>query len=142
MIVTLQTRRLGSIGQVRAFVESNESVDYEHRDRESAYAFVGEQLRRLGKRDKGTVRRFLAKTTGLSEVQVDRLIRQWRETGRIEDRRGVFGNRGFSDQRGQSMLGPHVTDRHMRLYMNHRQIEAPADDGGPGTRRIAAREPK
>ena len=38
------------------------------------------------------MRRFLAKTTGLSGVQVDRLIRQWRETGRIEDRRG--GGRG------------------------------------------------
>ena len=62
MIVTLQTRRLGGIGQVRAFVEGNESLDYEQRDWESAYAFVGEQLRRLGykgpgKRDKGTVRR-------------------------------------------------------------------------------------
>ena len=97
MIVTLQTRRLRSIGQVRSFVEGNGSVDYEHRDRKSAYAFVGDRLRRfgckgLGKRDKGTVRRFLAKTTGLSEAQVDRLIRQWRETGRIEDRRG--GGRG------------------------------------------------
>ena len=62
MIVTLQTRRIRSMGPVRAFVEGNESVDYEHRDRESAYAFVGEQLRRLGykglgKRDKGTVQR-------------------------------------------------------------------------------------
>ena len=97
MIVTLQTRRLRGMGQVRAFVEGNESVDYEHRDRKSAYAFVGDQLRRLGykglgKRDKGTMRRFLAKTTGLSEVQVERLIRQWRETGRIRDRRG--GGRG------------------------------------------------
>ena len=97
MIVTLQTWRLRSIGQVRAFVEGNGSVDYEHRDRKSAHAFVGDRLRRfgckgLGKRDKGTVRRFLAKTTGLSEAQVDRLIRQWRETGRIEDRRG--GGRG------------------------------------------------
>ena len=97
MIVTLQTRRPRSIGQVRAFVEGNGSLDHEHRDRKSAYAFVGDQLRRLGykglgKRDKGTVRRFLAKTTGLSEVQVDRLIRQWRETGGIEDRRD--GGRG------------------------------------------------
>ena len=31
-------------------------------------------------------------TTGISGVQIDRLIRQWRETGRIKDRRG--GNRG------------------------------------------------
>ena len=97
MIVTLQTRRLRTIEQVRGFVEGNEGVDYEHRDRESAYGFVGELLgrlryRRLGKRDKGIVRRFLAKATGISAVQIDRLIRQWRESGKIEDRRG--GNRG------------------------------------------------
>ena len=95
--MTLQTRRLRSIEQVRAFVEGNEAVDYGHRDRESAYGFVGELLgrlryRTLGKRDKGIVRRFLAKATGISAVQIDRLIRQWRESGRIEDRRG--GNRG------------------------------------------------
>ena len=96
-MVTLQTRPLRRIGLVRAFVEGKGSVDHKHRDLEGAYAFVMEQLRRLGykglgKRDKGTVRRFLAKTTGLSEAQVDRRIRQWRETGRIEDRRG--GGRG------------------------------------------------
>ena len=95
--MTLQTRRLHTIEQVRAFVEGSEAVDYEHQDQGSAYAFVRERLGRLryealGKRDKGVVRRFLAKTTGFSEVQIDRLIRQWRETGRIEDRRG--GNRG------------------------------------------------
>ena len=72
-------------------------MDYEHQDQGRAYAIVRELLGRfcyeaLGKRDKGVVRSFLAKTTGFSEVQIDRLIRQWRETGRIEDRRG--GNRG------------------------------------------------
>ena len=69
--MTPQTRRLRGIGQVRAFVEGNGSVDHGHRDRKSAHAFVGDQLRRLGykglgKRDKGTVRRFLARTTGFS----------------------------------------------------------------------------
>ncbi len=95
--MTLQSHRLHTMEQVRAFVEGNESVDYKHQDRASAYAFVSEWLgrlryRALGKRDKGTVRRFLAKTTGISAVQIDRLIRQWRETGRVGDRRG--GNRG------------------------------------------------
>ncbi len=83
--------------QVRAFVEGNEAVDFKHQDRASAYAFVSELLgrlcyRTLGKRDKGTVRHFLSKTTGISRVQIDRLIRQWRETGRVKDRRG--GNHG------------------------------------------------
>ena len=38
--------------------------------------------------DKGLVRRYLAKVTGLSRAQLTRLIGQHRETGRIEDRRG------------------------------------------------------
>ena len=91
--MTLQTRRLHTLEQVRALVEGSEAVDYEHQDQGSAHAFVRERLGRLryealGKRDKGVVRRFLAKTAGFSEVRIDRLIRQWRETGRIKDRRG------------------------------------------------------
>ncbi len=43
---------------------------------------------RLGKPDKGLVRRYLAKVTGRSRAQPTRLIGQHRETGRIEDRRG------------------------------------------------------
>ena len=47
--MTLRTRRPRSIGQVRAFVEGNESVDYEHQDRGGAYAFVAElKLTKVG----------------------------------------------------------------------------------------------
>ena len=46
------------IGQLRAFVEGNEAVDFQPRDRDEAYGFVRETLERfghrgLGKRDKG-----------------------------------------------------------------------------------------
>ena len=73
--MTLQTRWLGSVGKVRALVEANQSVDYELRGRESAYAFVREQLRRLayrglGTRDRGNLRRFLAKMAELSELSM------------------------------------------------------------------------
>lgn len=97
MIVTLESQRLQTMEQVRAFLEGSEAVDYQHADRAGAYAFVRGMLVRLGygalgRRDRGAVLRFLSKATGLSAAQVDRLVRQWRETGRIEDRRG--GNRG------------------------------------------------
>ena len=108
MIVTLQTERVRTLGQVRAFVEGSEAVDprtrfREHKlsrgrafagaDRESVYEFVRRALVRLdyaglGKSDKGLVKRYLAKVTGLSRTQLTRLIGQHRETGRIEDRRG------------------------------------------------------
>ena len=93
MIVTLQTERVRTLDQVRAFVEGSEAVDFAGADRESVYEFVRRTLvrlsyERLGKPDKGLVRRYLAKVTGLSRAQLTRLIGQHRETGRIEDRRG------------------------------------------------------
>ena len=93
MIVTLQTERVRTLDQVRAFVEGSEAVDFTGADRESVYEFVRRALVRLdyaglGKSDKGLVRRYLAKVTGLSRAQLTRLIGQHRETGRIEDRRG------------------------------------------------------
>ena len=92
MIVTLQTERVRTLDQVRAFVEGSKAVDFTGADRESVYEFVRRALVRmdyagLGKSDKGLVRRYLAKVTGLSRAQLTRLIGQHRETGRIKDRR-------------------------------------------------------
>ncbi len=47
MIVDIQTRRLRTIGQLRAFVEGNEAVDFQPRDREEAY----EQMSGLATRE-------------------------------------------------------------------------------------------
>ena len=89
MIVDIQTRRLRTIEQLRAFVEGNEAVDFQSRDRGEAYGFARATLerfgyRRLGKRDKGVVLRFLVAATGISRQQMERLVRQWRDTC-IED---------------------------------------------------------
>ena len=53
---------------MRAFVEGSEAVDFAGTDRESVYEFVRRALvrlgyERLGKSDKGLVRRYLAKVT-------------------------------------------------------------------------------
>ena len=101
MIVDIQTRRLRTIGQLRAFVEGNEAVDFQPRDRDEAYGFVRDTLarfgyRRLGKRDKGVVLRFLVAATGISLKQTERLVRQWRETGAVRDRRGGGRGRPFA----------------------------------------------
>ena len=87
MIVTLQTERVRTLEQVRAFMEGSEPVDFAGAGREGIYALVRRTLvrldyHRLGKPDKGLVRRYLAKVTG------SRLIGRHRRTGRIEDRCG------------------------------------------------------
>ena len=47
MIVTLQTERVRTLDQVRAFVEGSEAVDFTGADRESVYEFVRRALVRL-----------------------------------------------------------------------------------------------
>ena len=79
--------------EVRAFVEGSEAVDFAVSDREGTYRLIRRTLVQLeyphlGKPDKGLVKRYLGKVTGLSRAQLTRLIAQHRATGRIEDRRG------------------------------------------------------
>ena len=56
MIVTLQTERIRTIGQVAAFVEANEPVEFQPADRAGAYDFVSRTLARLGHRARGRQR--------------------------------------------------------------------------------------
>ena len=61
--------------------------------RKEAYRWVRDSLRQfrytsLGRADRGAVRNYLQKVTGRSRAQVTRLIRQYRDHGRIRDRRG------------------------------------------------------
>ena len=97
MIVTLQFERIRTIGQVAAFVEASEPVDFQPADRKGAYELVARILSRLGyyaldRPSKTRVKRFLSKTTGYSRAQITRLIRQHGKTGRVADRRD--GNQG------------------------------------------------
>ena len=92
MIVTLQTQRVRTLEQVRRVAEGNEPVDFAVADRESAYAFIRRALvefsyTTLSKSDKGAVKAYLAKMTGLSRAQLTRLMAQHRNTGRICDHR-------------------------------------------------------
>ena len=86
--------------QVRAFVEGSEPVDYQPKDRGSAYAFVRRTLaafdyHRLGRADRGCVRAYIGKACGFSAAQISRLIRQQAETGAVVDRRARNSGRPF-----------------------------------------------
>lgn len=92
MIVTLQTAGLQTLAQVRAFVEGNEPVSFTLTDRTAAHLWMTETLKQFRyphctRADKGLLRRYLAKVTGLSRAQVTRAITQFCLTGVIEDRR-------------------------------------------------------
>lgn len=94
MIVTLKTQGLQTLAQIQAFLDGSQPLDFEVPQREAAYAFTAQQLgqfgyRQLGKTDKGRVRRYLCKVTGVSRAQMTRLIGQYQAHGRIRDRRGA-----------------------------------------------------
>ena len=94
MIVTLQTQGLQTLEQIRAFLEGSQPLGFETPQREDAYDFIARTLRRfgyvrLGKTDKGLLKQYLGKVTGLSRAQITRLIEQCRKTGHIRDRRGA-----------------------------------------------------
>ena len=98
--MTLQTERLRTMEQVRAFVEGSEPVDHQPKDRASAYAFVRRTLaafdyHRLGRADRGCVRAYIGKACGFSAAQISRLIRQQAETGAVVDRRARNSGRPF-----------------------------------------------
>ena len=89
----METKRLERLEQVRGFVEGSGEVDFELTERESAYGFIRRTLVQfgyhgLGKAEKGVLRAYVGKVTGMSRAQITRLIRQHRETGRVEDGRG------------------------------------------------------
>jgi transposase InsO family protein len=92
MIVTLQTTGIKTLEQIRGFVEGNQAVSFVLNDRPSAHRWLMETLKRFrykhcSKIDKGLLRTYVCKLTGLSRAQVTRLIAQYYRDGRIEDRR-------------------------------------------------------
>ena len=99
--MTLQTQRVQTLEQVRRVAEGNEAVDFALADRASAYEFIRRTLVQfdyaaLGTADKGAVKAYLAKMTGLSRAQLTRLMAQHRSTGHIRDRRSAGPSRPFT----------------------------------------------
>jgi hypothetical protein len=89
MTIRMENLERLTLEEMQEFVRTNRQVIWSAEERESAYRLIervlkGHQYRRLGKGQKGIVRRFLAKVTGLSRAQLTRLIQRWAEMRRIE----------------------------------------------------------
>ena len=95
------TEQIRTVDQMRTFVEGAELAEIGHVDLDGAYTLIGRTLERvlcpcLGKADKGVVKRFLEKATGLSRAQITRLVGQHRRTGGLRDHRKKPPARPFS----------------------------------------------
>ena len=96
MILKLNTLRVRTLQDLRDFTAGNDSFDLEPVSRCDAYRFIEATYKQfdyphLGKADKGALKAYLGKATGLSRAQLTRLIAQYRETGTVRDRRGTPG---------------------------------------------------
>ena len=129
--MTLDTHRLQTLAQVGEFLAGSRPLAVQPRTRSEAYAFVAETLQRfdyprLGKADKGLIRRLLVQLTGRSRAQVTRLLHQHRTTGAVTDRRAPA--RPFPRRYTQADIGllAEVDALHGTL-------------SGPATRRLCVR---
>jgi transposase InsO family protein len=121
-----------SLDEIRAFLVGAESVEFTARGRAEIYGWVERVLvrheyARKGKSDKGMLRRYVEKMTGLSRAQVTRLIAAYGATGRVQVT--AYQRRRFAARYTQS-------DVDLLAYVD----KAHGNLSGPATRRILERE--
>jgi len=127
-----------TLDEMEKFVTSNAKVDFTPGDAGARYALVERVLaaqgyRKLARRERGIVRRFLQKVTCFSRAQLSRLIGQWRRTRRIRRKaaqRPSFPRRYSSadaallaevDTAQEDLSGPavrHILRREFEVYGN------------------------
>jgi transposase InsO family protein len=88
----MEEARPMSLEQIRAFLEASEEIRFEGRNRKEMYCWVKQTLTRQqyqnqGKAQKGLLRSYLTKMTGLSRGQATRLIGQYLTQGNIEEKK-------------------------------------------------------
>lgn len=121
-----------SLEQVRAFLAGSGEVRFAGQKRAEVYGWTERTLVRfeyagLARRDKGLVRRYVARMTGLSRAQLTRLIASYTCCGRVKA--ASYQRRKFAARytKADVELLAHVDRSHGNL-------------SGPATRRILERE--
>jgi len=127
-----------SLEQIRAFLEASEPVEFAGQSREETYRWLEQTLRaqdygRLGRADKGLMRRYVAKMTGLSREQLTRLIGCYLKQGEVKPcpyRRHRFSARytaadvrllAYVDRMHSTLSGPATKRILEREYHNYGQ---------------------
>jgi transposase InsO family protein len=122
----------GSLEQIRAFLAGAGEVQFAGQRREEVYGWVEQTLVRLEyvslkRPDKGLVRRYIARMTGLSRAQATRLIAGYRKCGRVK---------AAAYQRAKFATRYTTADVDLLAYVD----KAHGNLSGPATRRIIERE--
>jgi transposase InsO family protein len=101
LTISVQTPQRLSLEQIQAFLEGSGEVGFKGRNREEVYGWVNQTLRQqryeeLKRSERGIVRRYVEKMTGLSRAQTTRLITMYLQGEEVKPqayRRRRFGRR-------------------------------------------------
>jgi len=121
-----------SLEGIRAFLAASEPVQFAGQKREEIYRWVEQTLReqdyqRLGRSERGLVRQYVGKMTGLSRAQVTRLIRIYSQKGAVK---------AHPYQRHRFAARYTAADIGLLAYVDRMH----AGLSGPATKRILERE--
>ena len=88
MTINMNDSHVFSISQLEAFLKLDRDIQFQAVCAKEKYQWIDEALDRFGylklrKKDKGTVRNYLGKMTGLSPSQLSKLVKRKRQTGRV-----------------------------------------------------------
>jgi hypothetical protein len=132
MTFQVQEAELLSIGQMQEFLDGSRQLEFALQGKGAVYEFMERVLRtqrydRRSRAERGVVRAYLAKLSGLSRAQTTRLIGRWIQTRQIQS------------------LPPHRPNFPRRYRSSDvgllAQVDAAHDDlSGPAIRRILQRE--
>jgi hypothetical protein len=121
-----------SLEQIQAFLAGSSEVRFAGQHRDEIYAWTEQTLVRheyagLSRAEKGVLRQYLARMTGLSRAQMTRLITSYAETGHVKA--AVYQRRKFASiyTKADVELLAYVDKSHGNL-------------SGPATKRILERE--
>jgi len=123
-----------SLEQIQAFLAGSGDVRFAGRSREEVYGWTERTLQRhhynsLSRPEKGLLRRYVARMTGLSRAQVTRLITSYADSGRVKA--AAYQRRKFATRYTKS-------DVDLLAYVD----KSHGNLSGPATKRILEREYK
>src|SRR5712692_5020848 len=80
-----------SQARIREFLQSSSEIEFTGKGRREVYAWtervlVAQEFAGQGRKQRGLIRAYIQKMTGLSASQVTRLVRSYRDTGRVAQR--------------------------------------------------------
>jgi hypothetical protein len=131
MVTHMNIQTIRTLEEVRRFVEGTEGVEFEVEGKDARYAWTEDTLRRfryreLDRVDRGIMRRFIERVSGLSRAQATRLIHQYLHRGRVHRRQRTV--RGFTRR---------YTDTDIRLLAELDELHATLS--GPTTKKLCER---